>query len=203
MRVGDLMTRAVVTTTPGAPVDDVAALLAERGVTALPVVAETGSLVGIVTEADLLRGRFPPDPRRKAGRRGDPASGATVGDVMSNPPLTATPATDATQLAGTMIDRGLRSVPVLDGDGVVGIVTRRDLMRTIATDDALIAADVRSRLVAFGGRDRWTAYAQQGLVTITDEHSDPADHDVALVLARTVPGVVHVEIVPASGPGLG
>jgi CBS domain-containing protein len=205
MRVGELMTRTVVTTTPATPVKDAAAVLAERGVTALPVVGDSGRLVGVLTEADVLRGRFPPDLRRKAwrGTTSGTVPFATVGDVMSSPPLTATARTDAAELARMMIERGLRSVPVVEEeDGVVGIVTRRDLVRTIARDDALIAADVRRRLEAYGGLDRWTVHVQQGSVTITDEFADPADHHVALVLAQSVPGVVHVEVVHSSTSGL-
>lgn len=204
MRVADVMTRSVLTTTPGTSVKDAAQILAERGVTALPVVGDTGLLVGVVTEADVLRGRFPPDPRRKAwrGSAGGPPPPATVGEVMTSPPMTASPRTDAADLARMMIDNGLRSVPVVDEEGVVGIVTRRDLVRTIARDDVLIVADVRRRLEAYGGLERWTVNARQGSVTITDEYADPADHHVALVLAQAVPGVLHVEVVHSSAPRL-
>jgi CBS domain-containing protein len=204
VRVDDVMTRSVLTTTPATSVKDAAEVLARRGITALPVVGGTGVLVGVLTEADVLRGRFPPDPRRKAwrGTAAGPAPPATVGEVMSSPSLTASPRTDAADLAKMMIDRGVRSVPVVDEDGVVGIVTRRDLVRTIARDDALIVADVRRRLEAFGGLGRWTVHTQQGAVTITDESADPADHHVALVLAQAVPGVLHVEVVHSSTPRL-
>lgn len=114
---------------------------------------------------------------------------------MSSPPQTAHPETDAAELASTMIDRGLRSVPVVDEDRLVGIITRRDLVRAIARDDALIAADVRRRLECYGAPERWTVRVEQGAVTVTDQYPDPADHHVALVLAQAVPGVVHAEIV--------
>lgn len=202
MRVGDVMTRSVVTTTPQAPVKDAAVVLAGHGVTALPVVDEDGRLVGVLTEADVVRGRISPDPRRRAwrGSRGGPTPPATVGEVMSSAPLTADPQTDAADLARMMIDRGVRSVPVVDEGRLVGIVARRDLVRTIARDDSLIASDVRKRLEAYGGPDRWTVHAAQGSVTITDQYPDPADHHVALVLAQAVPGVVHAEVVHATSP---
>lgn len=56
-------------------------------------------------------------------------------------------------------------------------------------DDSLIAADIRRRLVRYGGLDRWTVHVHQGSVTITDDYADPTDHHVALVLAQAVPGV--------------
>ncbi|MBV9163519.1 MAG: CBS domain-containing protein [Pseudonocardiales bacterium] len=196
MRVSDIMTRSVVTTTPRAPVKDAAVVLAGHGVTLLPVVEEGDRLVGVLTEADVVRGRIPPDPRRGAwhGSQAGPPPPATVGDVMSSPPLTAHPHTDAAELATMMIDRRLRSVPVVNQDRLVGIITRRDLVRIIARDDALIAADVRRRLECYGGPDRWAVHARNGAVTITDQYANPTDHHVALVLAQAVPGVVHAKI---------
>jgi CBS domain-containing protein len=196
MRVRDVMTRSVVTTRPETAVKDAAVVLAGHGVTALPVIGEGNRLVGMLTEADVVRGRIAPDPRYRSwqGNEAGSAAPARVGEVMSSPAMTVDPQTDAADLAAMMIARGLRSVPVVDEDRVVGIVTRRDLVRIIARDDALIAADVRRRLVVYGGLDRWTVHVHQGSVTITDEYSDPADHHVALVLAQAVPGVVHVEV---------
>ena len=66
MRVDDIMTRSVVTTTPQTPVKDAAAVLAGRGVSLLPVVEQDDRLVGVLSEADVVRGRIPPDPRRGA-----------------------------------------------------------------------------------------------------------------------------------------
>jgi CBS domain-containing protein len=199
MRVGDIMTRSVLTTTPQTLVKDAAIVLAGHGVTLLPVVDED-RLVGVLTEADVVRERIPPDPRRGAWHGSEAGSPppATVGEVMSSPPLTTDPCTDAAELAAMMIDRGLRSVPVVDEDRLVGIITRRDLVRTISRADALIAADVRKRLRAYGNPDRWTVHVDHGTVTITDQFADAADHHVALVLAQAVPGVVHAEVVCSS-----
>ena len=196
MRVGDLMTRSVLTTTPQTPVKDAAIVLAGHGVTLLPVVDDDDRLVGVFTEADVVRGRIAPDPRRSAwhGSQAGTAPPPTVGEVMSSPPLTTDPYTDAAELAAMMIDRGLRSVPVVDEARLVGIITRRDLVRTLTRADALIAADVRKRLGAYSTPDRWTVHADHGTVTITDQFADPADHHVALVLAQAVPGVVHAEV---------
>lgn len=200
MRVGDVMTRSVLTTTPRALVKDAAIVLAGHGVTLLPVVDKDDRLVGVLTEADVVRGRIAPDPRSGAwhGSHAGPPPPATVGEVMTSPPLTTDPHTDAAELATMMIDRGLRSVPVVEEDRLVGIITRRDLVHTIARADALIAADVRKRLGAYGSPARWTVHAHHGTVTITDQFADPVDHHVALVLAQAVPGVVHAEVICSS-----
>lgn len=199
MRVCDVMTRSVVTTTPTTLVKDAAVVLAGQGITLLPVL-EDDRLVGVLTEVDVLRRRIPPDPRRRAwrGSQTKPPP-TTVGEVMSSPPLTAHPLTDLAELAAMMIDRGFRSVPVVDdADRLVGIITRRDLVGTLVRDDALIAADVRKRLECYGTPDRWTVHVEQGSVTITDQYTDPADHHVALVLAQAVPGVVNAKVVHSS-----
>ncbi|MGH4025190.1 MAG: CBS domain-containing protein [Pseudonocardiaceae bacterium] len=197
MLVADVMTQAVITTTPQAPVKEAAALLATNGFTALPVVDQGDRLVGVVTEQDVVQDRILPDARRRVWHPEEvsPDPPMTVGEVMSSLPLTVTPHTDAAELAHMMIDRRLRSVPVVDDGRLVGIVTRRDLVRTIARNDGLIAADVRRRLEIYGGLDRWTVQTHEGRVLITDEYADPADHHTARILAEAVPGVVHAEVV--------
>ncbi|MGH4025867.1 MAG: CBS domain-containing protein [Pseudonocardiaceae bacterium] len=206
MWVRDVMTRPVVTTRPEISVKDAAVVLAGHRFTALPVVDQDGRLVGMLSEADVVRGRISPDPRHRAwqGTEAGSTASATVGEVMSCSPVSVDPQADAADLAATMIDRGLRSVPVVEEDRVVGIVTRRNLVRIIARDDSLIAADIRRRLARYGGLDRWAVQVHQGSVTITDDYADQADHHVALVLAQAVPGVVHVEVTektPAAGAG--
>ncbi|HET9138308.1 CBS domain-containing protein [Actinophytocola sp.] len=193
MRAHDVMTSPVVTVEPDTPLKAAAALLAARGFTALPVLDAEERLVGIVTEADLMRGRIPFDPRHH-----DPvppaAEHATVADVMSAPVIFANPGTDLAELAATMLDSRLRSVPIVDGHRLVGIVTRRDLVRLTGRDDALIARDVRHRLEIYGGGRRWRVEVREGVVTIGDEFDDPTDRHAARRLAEAVPGVVRAEV---------
>ncbi|HEY8374244.1 MAG TPA: CBS domain-containing protein [Pseudonocardiaceae bacterium] len=197
MRARDVMTSPVITVRPGTSVKEAAALLVAHGFTALPVVDDEEQLVGIVTEADVVRGRIPRDPRARIWRQEEPVSdppGATVGEVMTSPVVVAAAGTDVGDVARTMLERGIRSVPVVEGSRVVGIVSRRDLVRTITRDDQVIARDVRHRLEIYGGRGRWTVEVRQGAVRIRDEYHDPTDRHVAAVLAQAVPGVVHVEV---------
>jgi CBS domain-containing protein len=201
MLARDVMTAPVTTVTADTRVKQAAGLLASGGFTALPVVDAQGRLLGIVSEADLVRGRFPRDPRSLITAQRDvgqsPTAAATVGEVMTRDVVHAAPGTDVVDLVTTMLAQHVRSVPVVDdqpgGGPVVGIVTRRDLVHALARDDDAIAGAVRHRLEAYGGCDRWTVDVQEGHVRIGDEHDDPTDRHVAVVLAQSVPGVVSAE----------
>jgi CBS domain-containing protein len=193
MRAVDLMTRQVLTVAPTDAVRDAARLLAGRGFTALPVVDDDGVLVGVVTEADVVRERIPDDPRTP-----DPAPRScpqTVGDIMTSPAMAMPQGTDAADLARFMLRNRIRSVPILDGDRLVGIVTRRDLVRSLTRSDAAIATDIRHRLEVYGGPDRWQVCVQRGRATINDRLDDPVDAHVAKIIALAVPGVEFAKVV--------
>lgn len=198
----DVMARPVVTVRTDTRVKQAAALLATGGYTALPVVDENDCLVGIVTEADVVRGRFPRDPRARitAPREPDaPTAGATVGEVMSTDVVSAGPTADVVDLVAVMLEHRVRSIPIVDGTRVTGIVTRRDLVRALATDDDAIAAAVRHRLAAYGGSDRWQVQVDEGEVSIHDKVDDPTDRHVAVVLAQSVPGVISARAISSDG----
>src|SRR6266540_2505544 len=102
MRARDIMTSPVVTVRPDTHVKEAAALLAARGFTALPVVDEDDRLIGIVTEADLVRERIPHDPRHLVHADTPPEQlpvRPTVGEVMSSPVTAMGPGTDVADLA--------------------------------------------------------------------------------------------------------
>jgi CBS domain-containing protein len=196
MRARDIMSSPVTTVRPGTPIKAAAALLAENGFTALPVVDENGGLIGIVTEADLMRDRVPRDPRSLCHPGGGTTAEVrpvttTVGEVMTTAVTAMGPGTDVALLAGALLDARQRSMPIVDGSRVVGIVTRRDVVRVIARDDATIAGDVRHRLECYGGDRRWHVDVHDGIVSIGDEFDDATDRHVATVLAEAVPGVVR------------
>ena len=138
MRVKDIMTRKVYSVRTVDSIEVAAKLLADRRITAAPVYDEAGELVGMVSEGDLLWHRVPADPT--AHRRpvtGDARSCGdrphAVADVMSGAPLTTWPDADIADVAQTMLERDVRSLPVLEDDVVVGIISRRDVLRTVAS----------------------------------------------------------------------
>jgi CBS domain-containing protein len=200
MLARDIMTRTVVTVTATTGVPEAATLLASHGFTALPVVDGDGALIGLLTEVDILRDRFPRDPRFHCSDEGSiqrpdirqPAT--TVGGVMTAPSPSVRDGADVVDLVTIMRADGLRSMPVVDGPRLVGIVTRRDLVRTLTRDDLAVATDVRHQLEIYGGHGRWTVAVDGGAVTITDAMKNETDRHVATVLAEAVRGVTVVHM---------
>ena len=108
-------------------------------VTGAPVVTAEGMLRGIVSEVDLLRAR----PTVSQG----PAEHiATAADVMTPQPVTVRPTDELAEVAAVLLDRGVRAVPVVDGERLVGILSRRDVLSLIAQEAT--TASRRERPVA-------------------------------------------------------
>jgi CBS domain-containing protein len=127
MQAQDVMNRAVVTVRPHMAVDAAAALLVARGVTSAPVVTAEGMLRGIVSEADLLRARPMVDIPQ-----GTTQPIATAADVMTPQPVTVRPTDELADVAAVLLDRGVRAVPVVEGERLVGILSRHDILSIIA-----------------------------------------------------------------------
>jgi CBS domain-containing protein len=111
---------SVATTTSSATVEGLLAMLAEFNVGALPVV-DDGQLVGIVSERDVVR---------QLNERGRTLLDATVAELMSTDVITCAPGDRAADLARVMTDRRIRHLPVCDEDGLCGIVSIGDLVKT-------------------------------------------------------------------------
>src|SRR3954453_13251590 len=188
MRALDLMTAPVITVHPWTSAKEAAGLLATHGFTALPVV-DDDRLIGIVTEADLIRGRIPADVRYVHEPR-ETTAGKPVGDLMTSPVTAMSTGTDVADLCQALLDARIRAMPNVDGSAVVGIVTRGDIVRVLAREDVDIARDVRHRLEIYGGSGRWQVDVREGCVHITDQYDDDSDRHVAQLLALAVPGVV-------------
>ncbi len=128
LRVEDVMRTPTSTVGPTTPVSAAAALLVSGGCAGVPVVSSTDEVIGVVTEADLVRnqlgGRL---GRRPAGNRG------TVAEVMTSTPLLAPRDHDLAALAGLMLAGGTSTVPVVDGGRLVGVVDLRDMLRAIGS----------------------------------------------------------------------
>lgn len=203
MRVRDIMSRPVYTVHPSDAVEQAAALLAEENVTAAPVLDAGGVLVGMVSEGDLLWHRVPADPtahlRRAAGGDGVERP-KTVAEVMSRDPVTTWSGADVADVAEVMLERDVRSVPVVDDGEVVGIVSRRDILRTVVRTDDVLCREVQHRLDEYaGGVRRWTVTVTDGTATIEGVFDDEVERRVVAVMARTVPGVAAARIAVPPG----
>jgi CBS domain-containing protein len=199
MQARDIMTRPVITFRPDTAVRQAAAVLTEKGITAAPVVDEEEELVGIVSEADLIVDRFPHDPRSHLGPEGwdgdEPAAPQTVGEVMTRTVVALPASADAADLAQAMVDSDVRSIPIVIGSAVIGIVSRRDLLKTLVRSDDIVRAEVAHRLESYtGGQTRWDVEVHNGWVDISGDVDDESEAKVLIILARTVPGVAHVEL---------
>jgi CBS domain-containing protein len=202
----DVMTRQVVTVGPETSAKYTAEVMAERGFAALPVVDDADRLVGIVAEADVLRDRLPQDPRlhlRRDDRTPASAPALLVHGVMTSDVRTVQDTADVSDVARLFVDDRLRSVPVLDGDRLVGIVSRRDLLRTLIRPDAEIRHDLLHLVEGYtGSLDAWSVSVADGVATIqrtrgVPEPSPAVEERALSELARTVGGVVSVRVLPA------
>ncbi|MDT7577456.1 MAG: hypothetical protein QOH17_3789 [Pseudonocardiales bacterium] len=127
MLARDVMSRTVVSVRPNMPARAAAALLVVHGFTGAPVVTAEGLLRGIVTEADLMRGQPLPD-----GEHVDTMPDTTAGEVMTPDPTTLRPLDDLSAVVTVMLADGIRSVPIVEDGRLVGIISRRDILRCVA-----------------------------------------------------------------------
>lgn len=199
MLARELMTRSLVTVQASTLVKEAAELLVSKGFSTLPVVDDDGRLVGVVAEIDILRDRIGVDPRALVHPdwpvQAVSAAAPAVGAVMTTNVITSNPNADAAQLACLMLDNHLRAIPIVDSGQLVGIVTRRDLLCTIARADDTIERDVRRHLERCFRRGDWRATVENGVVTLVDEFHDEADRHIATVLVRAVSGVADVKVI--------
>lgn len=148
--VGDAMSQDVILATPEMPLKEAIKVLAERRISGLPVVDKTDKLVGIISETDLMwqeTGVTPPpyimvldsvifleNPARYE-KEIHKALGATVGEVMSQAPITIKSTDSLSAAARLMHDKDVHRLPVINSEGkVVGILTRGDVIRAMASD---------------------------------------------------------------------
>jgi CBS domain-containing protein len=214
LRAQDLMTPDVVTVPEATPVIAIARLLAERGISAVPVVGADGTVKGVVTEADLIRrlageedaplgwfGSLFADPARLADQYAR-THGAVAADIMTEEVLSVSPDTTAAHIAHMMEEHGVRRVLVMQEGRLKGIVSRADLLRALVAP-APVAGElsddrVRRAVMAAMRREPWadTFYT---LVEVTDgvvefhgfSRSEAVKRGLR-VLAENVPGVKKV-----------
>ncbi|MFF9479279.1 CBS domain-containing protein [Streptomyces sp. NPDC014733] len=195
--VGELMTRKVVTVRLETPFKEVARILADNAVSAVPVLDGLGRPAGMVSEADLLRkvadrsdltGRTPL-PHLEAWER-ERAEGRTAGEFMSAPAVCAHPEWTVVEAARLMQVQNVKRLPVVDEtDRLLGIVSRSDLLRVFLRRDQAIQEEISHEVVgrlARLGAAGVTAEVREGQVAL---HGTVADALLIPVLTRMCAGV--------------
>ena len=151
MNARDVMSEPVVTVHPDTPTREIARLLLDKHISAVPVVDDDGAAVGIVSEGDLIR----PERAAHAARRqswlemlaeGEPIARELVAwlhsqhhtarAVMSAPAITVGEDTELGEIARVLVTHRIKRVPVVRDGRVIGIVARDDLLRALAASKA-------------------------------------------------------------------
>jgi CBS domain-containing protein len=189
------MSSPVVTVPPDMPLKAVAKHLVAHGISAVPVV-DSGELVGILSEADLVPLELAPDPRAHLALVSEaPASASRVASEAMTRDVVALPEeADVADAGRLMLERRIKSIPVLRGRRVVGIVARRDLLEALARSDEEITRDLEALLAAeLGSPSPDQVTVRDGVVDLTGP-PDPVDRGLATLLVRGVPGVLEVRL---------
>jgi len=218
MRAADVMTNEVITVGEDASVQEAAKLLAEHGISAVPVVDRDKRVVGMVSEGDLLHRAETGTERRRAwwlemvastnqlaGEYVKSHSGS-VKDVMKRDVISVTEETTVADIAILLETNRIKRVPVLRDDRLVGIVSRANLVRALAmtikerpsgaeADDRAI----RDRLLAELKAQKWAEVSpanimvKDGVVHLWSSYYSDQEKRALVVASESIPGVRRVE----------
>jgi len=215
MRAVDVMTTNVITVTPDTSIQALAALLSERGISGVPVVDAAGRLVGIVSEGDLLHRAETGTARRTERRRfrwldtvaSDQelardymkSRGRVVSDVMSREVIAVTEMTELAEIADLLEIKRIKRVPVVRDGKLVGIVSRANLVRALATVKAESSSspdigDHTIRQKLFAGPWAADIVVRDGIVHLWFPEGHSAEEKRAVhIAAENIAGVRAVE----------
>lgn len=214
MNASDIMVSKVITVGPDANVRDVARILLDNRISAVPVIDEDDNLVGILSEGDLMRRTEAGTERHRAWWLAMLSSNEAlaseyvrahahkVADLMTRQVITASPETSAGDIASLMEKNGIKRVPIVTDDKVVGIVSRANLLQALASapkeigasaklDDTVIRKKVQAQLKS----KPWTKPSQfnvivhDGTVELWGVVDSAIEKEAARIAAEEVPGV--------------
>jgi CBS domain-containing protein len=204
--VSDIMTTSVVTVDRITPYKEIARLLAEHRISGLPVVKMGRTVVGVVTEADLLAAQANTARRLRSGSRwtwrpqGRQHPALTAGELMTTPAVTIGPGATIPAAARLMNTHHVRRLPVVDEEGrLLGVISRRDLLSVFLRPDDDIAEDIRKVLdeIVSAAPGEASVSVRNGIVTLTgtlDPKAGPHGDliPLAIRLMWDVDGVVAI-----------
>ena len=216
MKASDIMTHRVITISPDATILDAVRLMTKNRISGMPVVDESGKLVGVVSEADFLH-------RPETGTVRKPLSwfsvffrpnesaqdyvrshGTSVREIMTPDPVTIEGDTPLDEVVHLMEAHNVKRLPVMQRGKLVGIVTRVNLMRALASLHRTIPksretdSTIRERILADIDRQDWSTgvlvdvAVHDGVVDLWGTIADEAQREALDVLAKNTPGVRQV-----------
>jgi CBS domain-containing protein len=196
-----MMTRDVITAELDTPFKQLELLMADRHISAVPVLDAEGNTVGVVSEADLLlrteaAGDEPGDRTRGSRHRRAKAHAETAQGLMSSPARTIGPSAPLAAAARLMRTGGIKRLPVIDGGRLVGILSRADVLRSYLRSDADIRTGVVEGVIA---ASMWLdpgtvdVAVEDGVVRMSGELDRRSDVEILTTLTLGVEGVVAVE----------
>jgi CBS domain-containing protein len=217
MKASDIMTRKVISVEPDASILHAVHLMLQNRISGLPVIDTTGKLVGILSEGDLLRRQETGTQKQRArwvaffmspGRLAEEyvhAAGRKVREIMTPDPRTIVEGTPVEDVVRLMERHRIKRLPVRRDDTVVGIVTRANLVRALASlaveakPSALTDSAIRDQLQKELDRQPWAPVAlinivaRNGVVQLWGTITDEAQRAALIVAAENIAGVRSVE----------
>jgi CBS domain-containing protein len=190
--VREIMTSPAYSVHVDAPVSEALSLMATTKVTGLPVIDSEDRVVGIISEADLLKADLEPDPRAhmRMARHQAKSDLPTVAQLMTARPHTVREDSDVAELAHTFANTSWKSVPVVRGDVLLGVVSRSDVIRAMNRSDQAIAAEIHGTLRETGLK-AWHVDVTGGVASISGSGSE-REREAVVSIAQSVMGVRHV-----------
>jgi len=150
LKARDIMTKNVITVTPDTEITQAAKLLLENHFNGLPVVDESGKLIGIICQDDLIvqqkrlplpslftffDGLIPLTSYRSLEKEVEKIVATTVSQAMTTDPITIDPDASLEDIATLMVNNNIHTLPVLDRDRLVGVIGKEDVLRTLMPSD--------------------------------------------------------------------
>jgi CBS domain-containing protein len=215
MRAHQIMTRKVVSVTPEHTVLQAATLMLKNHVSGLPVVDQTGAVVGVVSEGDFLHRSEIGTPRKRNrllsfvfghGREAEDyvrEHGRKVSEVMTPSPITVGEDTPLSEIVSVMERNHIKRVPVVHDGKLVGIVSRSNLLQAVtslARDAPDPTADddrIRQRIIDEIEKNDWrpiglNVIVRDGIVHLSGVIANERYREAIIVAAENVEGVVKV-----------
>jgi CBS domain-containing protein len=217
MKASDVMNRNVITVGQHAGVEEAIRLLGENDISALPVIDETGTVVGILSEADLVhRSEIGTDtkhrwwieaitPAAALAEEFTKSHARKVDELMSRNVISASEDTSLADIASLLEKHRIKRVPIIENGKLVGIVSRANLVQALASStlsaspqadvDRAIRLEILSRLA----EQPWTTFGERniivtdGMVHLWGLAGSQQEHEGLIVLAENVPGVTQVK----------